>query len=174
VEINNSAQPLEAPATGNTSSFLITSSSSASAASSKIRNRAKAQRMIAGCFPADAVEVEGDEEAPTPQEQRYKRDYEARVNPFAEFQKSEVDQRMQRMPVHDRALLAGSKALVGSKFARALAAVYMVLMHLFFVVLLYYALSPVGCGSHTIEVVDASKLTQLKDAAAASIASGPK
>jgi homeobox protein cut-like len=39
-------------------------------------------------------------------------------------------------------VLAGGKLLLGSRFARAFLAVYAVLLHLFIMVLLYYAMSP--------------------------------
>lgn len=138
----NFNNPQETQPFSDGSSFLNPSSQGL-----KVRSRAKGQRMIAGCFPADAVE--GDEEDPAPAAQA-KRDYEARVNPFAEFQRNEADQRLMKMPAHERALLATSRAIVGSKFARALTAVYLVLMHLFVIVLLFFALSPgVECGGHS-------------------------
>ena len=35
--------------------------------------------------------------------------YEARLNPFAEFQQDEATSRVARLPMHERALLSGSK-----------------------------------------------------------------
>ena len=65
--------------------------------------------------------------------------YEARFNPWAEFQQSEEASRVKALPVHDRALLTGSKALLGSKLGRAFAAVYLALIHAFMFALIYYA-----------------------------------
>lgn len=46
------------------------------------------------------------------------------------------------MQLHDRAVLAGSKLLVGSRFARAFTAIYALLLHAFVLLLLYHAMSP--------------------------------
>ena len=46
------------------------------------------------------------------------------------------------MQIHDRAVLAGSKLLVGSRFARAFTAIYALLLHAFVMLLLYHAMSP--------------------------------
>ena len=46
------------------------------------------------------------------------------------------------MQLHDRAVLAGSKLLVGSRFARAFIAIYALLLHAFVLLLLYHAMSP--------------------------------
>ena len=46
------------------------------------------------------------------------------------------------MQLHDRAVLAGSKLLVGSRFARAFIAIYALLLHAFVLLLLYHAMGP--------------------------------
>jgi len=124
----------------------------------RIRGARKAVNLAA-CFPGGADDV--DEESGGP-EAKYARAYEARVNPFAEFQKTEVEQRVRNLQLHDRAVLAGSKLLVGSRIARAFVATYAVLLHLFIMVLLYYSMMP----RTQIEMVDMDAITQ--QAAAAS------
>ena len=91
-----------------------------------------------GCFPSEAVGV--DEEVGV--EEKYSKAYEARVNPFADFQASEAEARVGSLGLHDKALLAGSKLMVGSKMARAFVAVYAVVLHVFIMVLLYYSATP--------------------------------
>ena len=66
-------------------------------------------------------------------------EYEARFNPWAEFQQSEEASRVKALAVHDRALLSGSKALLGSRLGRAFAAVYLAAIHIFLFSLIYYA-----------------------------------
>ncbi len=66
-------------------------------------------------------------------------EYEARFNPWAEFQQSEEASRVRALPVHDRAMLSGSKALLGSKLGRAFAAAYLAAIHIFLFSLIYYA-----------------------------------
>eukprot|EP00775_Hariotina_reticulata_P011436 gene11436-11582_t len=112
------------------------------------RRRGGAARKAAGggvgggaCFgmlAADSVVEDGllDPEA------KYAREYEARLNPFAEFQLSESEARLKGMQLHDKALLAGSRLIAGSKIARAAVAVYAVLLHVFIMVLMYASATP--------------------------------
>lgn len=72
------------------------------------------------------------------------------------------------MQLHDRAVLAGSKLLVGSRMARVFIATYAVLLHLFIMVLLYYAMSP----RTRVEMVDMDALNQQAEAAGAAAAGG--
>ncbi|KAG1678378.1 hypothetical protein FOA52_015144 [Chlamydomonas sp. UWO 241] len=96
---------------------------------------------LAACFPADAEA--GDEEGGGGGvEAKYRTAYEARVNPFADFQRSEADSRVRNLQLHDRALLAGSKLVAGSRAGRVFVAVYALLLHVFLLLLLYYALAP--------------------------------
>ncbi|EFJ47697.1 hypothetical protein VOLCADRAFT_117799 [Volvox carteri f. nagariensis] len=78
----------------------------------------------------------------SPAESRAARAYEARVNPFAEFQQSEVDSRMRNLQVHDRALLVGSRLLLGSRVARMFLAIYTVMLHFIILLLFFYATTP--------------------------------
>ncbi|KAG2425069.1 hypothetical protein HXX76_013978 [Chlamydomonas incerta] len=75
-------------------------------------------------------------------EARAQRAYEARVNPFAEFQQSEAEARLKNLQVHDRAVLAGSKLLLGSRVARMFFAVYTVMLHFVILLLFFYATTP--------------------------------
>jgi homeobox protein cut-like len=75
-------------------------------------------------------------------EAKYAPEYEARLNPFAEFQLSESESRLKGMQLHDKALLAGSRLIAGSKIARAAVAMYAVLLHVFIMVLMYASASP--------------------------------
>lgn len=61
---------------------------------------------------------------------------------------------MKALPVHDRALLSGSKALLGSKLGRAFAAVYLAAIHAFMFALIYYA----ALSSQPVVVAAASDL----------------
>lgn len=70
--------------------------------------------------------------------------------------------------MHERALLAGGKLVVGSRFARAFVTVYAVLLHMFVVLLLYYALHPVT----RVELVNADALSQQGAAAATAAVAG--
>ena len=65
--------------------------------------------------------------------------YEAQFNPWAEFQQSEEANRVKALPAHDRAILTGSKALLGSKLGRAFVAVYLTAIHAFMFALIYNA-----------------------------------
>lgn len=67
-------------------------------------------------------------------EAKYSRAYEAKVNPFADFQQSEADSRLRNLPAHERALLASSRIIMGSRIGRAVIAVYAVLLHVFIMV----------------------------------------
>ncbi|KAL6755223.1 CASP C terminal-domain-containing protein [Haematococcus lacustris] len=109
------------------------------------------------CFPADP------EAAPADPETRAAKAYEAKVNPFNDFQKGEVESRVRSMQLHDRAVLAGSRLLLASRLGRAFAAVYALLLHLFIMVLLYYAMLP----RTRIEMVDIGALQQQQQAGAA-------
>ncbi|KXZ50466.1 hypothetical protein GPECTOR_16g640 [Gonium pectorale] len=75
-------------------------------------------------------------------ESRAARAYEARVNPFAEFQQSEAELRVRNLQVHDRAVLAGSKLLLGSRVARMFFALYTVMLHFVILLLFFYATTP--------------------------------
>jgi homeobox protein cut-like len=75
-------------------------------------------------------------------EARWGKAYEAKINPFVEFQASESHQRVQALQLHDRAVLASSKVLMGSRVARVFVASYAVVLHLFIMVLLYYSATP--------------------------------
>ncbi|GAX75276.1 hypothetical protein CEUSTIGMA_g2721.t1 [Chlamydomonas eustigma] len=135
-----------------------------------VRSRAtaggsKGRSRLAACFPADDA---GDEEAgssssSSSEVKQARAAYEARVNPFVEFQKTEVESRVRGLQLHDRAVLAGGKLLLGSRFARAFLATYAVLLHLFIMVLMYYAMSP---RSHVVEMVDMDMVKQQTTAGA--------
>ncbi|KAG2452146.1 hypothetical protein HYH02_003178 [Chlamydomonas schloesseri] len=91
------------------------------------------------CF-GDGEDVEGGGGATA--EARAQRAYEARVNPFAEFQQSEAEARLKNLQVHDRAVLAGSKLLLGSRVARMFFAVYTIMLHFVILLLFFYATTP--------------------------------
>ncbi|PNW84168.1 hypothetical protein CHLRE_04g223900v5 [Chlamydomonas reinhardtii] len=90
------------------------------------------------CF-GDGEDVEG---GGATAEARAQRAYEARVNPFAEFQQSEAEARLKNLQVHDRAVLAGSKLLMGSRVARMFFAVYTIMLHFVILLLFFYATTP--------------------------------
>lgn len=69
---------------------------------------------------------------------------------------------VRQMQLHDRAVLAGSKLLVGSRLARAFLAVYAVLVHLFLMVLLYYTMS---APRTRVELIDMDMVAQQQQAA---------
>ncbi|KAF8071287.1 CHX17 [Scenedesmus sp. PABB004] len=75
-------------------------------------------------------------------ESRYVDEYEARLNPFAEFQHSEAEARLRGLRMHDKVLLAGGRLLAGSCAARAGVAAYAVLLHAFVLFLLQRAAAP--------------------------------
>ncbi|BDA46198.1 probable protein CASP [Coccomyxa sp. Obi] len=99
--------------------------------------RARIGRRRSACF--GLVEADDEEAAHSAVEQRYLKAYEARFNPFAEFQQNEEVSRTKSLPVHDRAILTGSRLLLQNKVGRIFAAVYLTLIHVFVSVLIFYA-----------------------------------
>ncbi|KAK9906857.1 hypothetical protein WJX75_009234 [Coccomyxa subellipsoidea] len=99
--------------------------------------RARPARQRSACF--GLVEADDEEAAHSAAEQRYLKAYEARFNPFAEFQQSEEVNRVKLLPVHDRAILSGTRLLLQNKVGRIFAAVYLTMIHVFVFVLIYYA-----------------------------------
>ncbi|MEW5303764.1 MAG: hypothetical protein WDW36_006423 [Sanguina aurantia] len=104
--------------------------------------------LIAGCFPEDPPDEENgggslnsSSSSNTGPEERAARAYEAKVNPFVEFQQSEVEKRVKGLHLHDRAVLAGGRMMLGSRAARVFIAAYAALLHLFILALLYYSLA---------------------------------
>jgi homeobox protein cut-like len=93
----------------------------------------------------------GQEEEEAGVEAKYRRAYEAKLNPWAGFQAAEVEAAKGALGLHDRALLAGSKLVVGSRMARVAIAAYAVVLHVFIMLLLYAA-----SNRHAAAVVDAS------------------
>lgn len=101
------------------------------------RTRGLAPRRQVGCFGAT-----GDLEDSLDPETRYAKEYEARLNPFAEFQQNESESRLRGMHLHDKALLAANRLIAGSRMARAAVAVYVVLLHVFLMLMMYYSATP--------------------------------
>jgi homeobox protein cut-like len=93
----------------------------------------------------------GQEEEEAGVEAKYRRAYEAKLNPWAGFQAAEVEAAKGALGLHDRALLAGSRLVVGSRAARVAVAVYAVVLHVFIMLLLYAA-----SNRHASAVVDVS------------------
>lgn len=58
------------------------------------------------------------------------------------LQASESEARLRGMRLHDKALLAGSRLIAGSKLARAGIALYVVLLHAVIMALMYYSATP--------------------------------
>eukprot|EP00873_Tetraselmis_striata_P028612 jgi/Tetstr1/448876/TSEL_036102.t1 len=83
----------------------------------------------------------GDEEEGQPQQgtERYRREYEQRLNPFERFKHREAAAGIANLGASDRAVLAGGQLLAGSKMARAFVAVYAALLHAFVFFTLYVA-----------------------------------
>ncbi|GIL61748.1 hypothetical protein Vafri_16138, partial [Volvox africanus] len=113
------------------------------------------------CFGGDGDDVEASGTTP---ESRAARAYEARVNPFAEFQQSEAELRVRNLQVHDRALLAGSRLLLGSRVARMFLAIYTVMLHFIILLLFFYATTPCPVQGPQL---DATALASAMSAAAA-------
>lgn len=57
-----------------------------------------------------------------------------------EFQQSEVERRVKGLNLHERAVLAGGRLMLGNRAARVFIAAYAALLHLFILMLLYYSL----------------------------------
>jgi len=69
---------------------------------------------------------------------RYRDKYLARLNPFAAFKSSEIEEGGTSMQgAHDRIAMAGGKALLSSRRFRAVFAIYFLAMHLFVASVLY-------------------------------------
>ncbi|GIL86016.1 hypothetical protein Vretifemale_14276, partial [Volvox reticuliferus] len=134
-----------------------------------IRSRG-ARRGGAGalaCFGGDGDDVEAGGATP---ESRAARAYEARVNPFAEFQQSEAELRVRNLQVHDRALLAGSRLLLGSRVARMFLAIYTVMLHFIILLLFFYATTP--CPVQGAQLDAAALASAMSAAAAATTGAG--
>lgn len=58
------------------------------------------------------------------------------------LQASESEARLRGMRLHDKALLAGSRLIAGSKLARAAIALYVLLLHGVIMALLYFSATP--------------------------------
>eukprot|EP01023_Acetabularia_acetabulum_P067092 TRINITY_DN9179_c0_g1_i5.p1 TRINITY_DN9179_c0_g1~~TRINITY_DN9179_c0_g1_i5.p1 ORF type:complete len:677 (+),score=137.55 TRINITY_DN9179_c0_g1_i5:24-2054(+) len=93
-------------------------------------------------------------------EARYSQAYEDKLNPFTKFQSNEVQKRMEKMQITDRAVLSGSQMLLTSRSARIFVVTYTVLLHLFIMTLLYIAISPRAVAFHG--VVDDNGLTEME------------
>eukprot|EP00878_Enallax_costatus_P035293 GHUV01039312.1.p1 GENE.GHUV01039312.1~~GHUV01039312.1.p1 ORF type:complete len:369 (+),score=110.83 GHUV01039312.1:364-1470(+) len=113
------------------------SSSTTAAAGKGVRSRGLGPKRQEGCFGAG-----GDLEDSLDPETRYAKEYEARLNPFAEFQQIESESRLRGMQLHDKALLAANRLIAGSRMARAAVAVYVVMLHVFLMLLMYYSATP--------------------------------
>ncbi|GFR41759.1 hypothetical protein Agub_g2515 [Astrephomene gubernaculifera] len=125
--------------------------------------RSRGARRGMGCFGGDGGD---DVEAAAPTaEARAARAYEARVNPFAEFQQSEAELRVRNLQVHDRAVLAGSRLLLGSRVARMFFALYTVMLHFIILLLFFYATTP--CPAATLLGAEGVADTAMEAAAAA-------
>lgn len=58
------------------------------------------------------------------------------------LQASESEARLRGMRLHDKALLAGSRLIAGSRLARAAIALYVLLLHAVIMALMYYSATP--------------------------------
>ncbi|KAK9843120.1 hypothetical protein WJX74_007282 [Apatococcus lobatus] len=114
---------------------------SASAASSSRKDSAdtaglksRGGRRLGGCFGVDE-----DVEAGLPAEQsKYTKDYQAKLNPFSAFQQRECEAQLDRMQMHDRALLAGSRVFA-NRIGRIFILGYLLLIHAFLFGLIYFS-----------------------------------
>lgn len=75
-------------------------------------------------------------------EARYAHQYERAINPFADFQKAEVEGRVRNLKLHDRVMFATGSLIAGSSLARAALFLYLVLLHMFVMVVTYRNASP--------------------------------
>lgn len=65
--------------------------------------------------------------------------YQAQLNPFVQFQQKESERSLNRVALHDRAILSGSKVLLANRLARIFVTVYATLLHVFVFALIYYS-----------------------------------
>ncbi|GLC42313.1 hypothetical protein PLESTB_000660600 [Pleodorina starrii] len=112
--------------------------------------------QVLACFGGEGDDVESS--GATTAESRAARAYEARVNPFAEFQQSEAELRVRNLQVHDRALLAGSRLVLGSRVARMFLAVYTIMLHFIILLLFFYATTPCPASAAAVAPLDAAAL----------------
>ena len=70
-------------------------------------------------------------------EAKYAQQYERSVNPFADFQKAEVEGRVRNLKLHDRVMFAAGSLIAGSSMARIALFAYLVLLHVFVMVTTY-------------------------------------
>eukprot|EP01026_Neomeris_dumetosa_P021760 TRINITY_DN1895_c0_g1_i18.p1 TRINITY_DN1895_c0_g1~~TRINITY_DN1895_c0_g1_i18.p1 ORF type:complete len:722 (-),score=137.08 TRINITY_DN1895_c0_g1_i18:934-2988(-) len=124
-----------------------------------LRSRGGGNR--ASCWGGESQEQQDEELGEV--ESRYSKAYEEKLNPFTKFQSNEVQKRMQKMQLPDRAVLSGSQMLLASRTARIFVVAYTVLLHVFIFSLLYIAVSPkVENGQ-----VDDSNVAQVEQSVAA-------
>ena len=63
---------------------------------------------------------------------------------------------MRHLQLHDRAVLAGGRLLLGSRFARAFLAIYSVLLHFFVLLLIYNSMGPGRAAASSHEIIAVS------------------
>ncbi|KAL0044478.1 hypothetical protein WJX82_008975 [Trebouxia sp. C0006] len=97
-------------------------------------------RRRATCF-GGGDEDDYDQEAggKVGSDRKYRKAYEARLNPFVEFQQHETESHVNKLNLHDRALLSGSRLMLANKAVRFFVVAYAVLLHLFVFGVVYYS-----------------------------------
>lgn len=111
--------------------------SSAADSNGVLRTRGAVSRRLQCFGGGDNTDAEvGDLES------KYSQAYAARLNPFAEFKQNESEAQLKQLQLHDKALLAGSKLIMGNRVARVFVACYAVFLHAFIMVLLYSSATP--------------------------------
>uniref|UniRef100_A0A7S1SKV6 CASP C-terminal domain-containing protein n=1 Tax=Tetraselmis chuii TaxID=63592 RepID=A0A7S1SKV6_9CHLO len=91
-------------------------------------------------------------------ESRYAAEYEEQLNPFAKFQEKQREGHRRRMSVADKAVLSAGSLILGSKYARAFAFFYTIVLH----AMIFAVLFRMSHHTHNTHVKD--ELLASKDA----------
>ncbi|KAL0035573.1 hypothetical protein WJX77_012505 [Trebouxia sp. C0004] len=120
-------------------------------------------RRRATCFGGgDEDDYDQEARGKVESDRQYKKAYEARLNPFVEFQQHETDSHVNKLNLHDRALLSGSRLMLANKAVRFFVVAYAVLLHLFVFGVVYYSAwsGPTSCVQMTGDSQHSSRSTQ--------------
>ncbi|DBA74650.1 TPA: hypothetical protein ACH3X2_009428 [Trebouxia sp. C0005] len=96
-------------------------------------------RRRATCFGGDEDDYDQEAGGRAESDRKYKKAYEARLNPFVEFQQHETESHVNKLNLHDRALLSGSRLMLANKAVRFFVVAYAVLLHLFVFGVVYFS-----------------------------------